>query len=480
MRKELHHIANIERYLDGALNASERRAFEQQLRTDASLRADVQLQRQLVQRLREEAFLADVSAQHQAFTAREQTATAPLSPSRPNWLLSGLLLLLVGSGVGIFYYYWAGAGAVKAAEDTLPTVVEEPMRMPTQASSAPEQLAAAFQPTYQRQRMHAKRTQTISLQGLNAILTIPANALVDADGKVVTGSYDLKYRALDGLAEQAITGLPLLQIGDQAQGLQSVTLFDIRATQDGSPLYLAEGKALSIDLAFSEREEGLALYQLEESTRNWTTQEQAVAFPPKGAYTEALDSIAYKKALREYEIAVEQRNKGITREGHHLDVGTTALRPEGIEKLPDLEQPDPSKYFVRHYKNPRLVQGLQLPEFGVYNCARAYQVQHQVAVAARYTDQQQQVIDNASVLSVVDLDYGAAYSFEPSQFICNGQANNIFLVWTQDGALYSFVKRATVHLKTGAYSFKMERLSERIEGAQDLRQYLHFVRQKVQ
>ena len=103
-----------------------------------------------------------------------------------------------------------------------------------------------------------------------------------------------------------------------------------------------------------------------------------------------------------------------------------------------------------------------------------------MAVAARYTDAQRRIIEQGQVLSVVDLDYQAAYSFEPSQFICNGVANNLFLLWTKDGELYSFVKRATVDLKTGAYSFKMEHLSDRIQHPNDLRDYLDFVQKKIQ
>lgn len=471
MRPELKHIEQIERYLEGDLNSSEKREFERKMAADATLRADVQLQRQVVQQVRETAFLAELEQAHQTFAHAPSHTTTP----RPRWVWSSLLLLLLGaSGAGIWW--------TTHSTSSIPVVEQEvllPSATPTPAvtSAVPEQWLANAQTPYHRKRLTAQSAQHVVLQGINATLSIPANALTDANGNLVNGDYELTYRSLKHPSNQAAAGLPLFYEGQTAQGIESAALLDLHATQDGQPLQLAEGHVLELDLTLPERQEDLSWYHLDK--QQWKKQEQPVIFPEKGAYTEELDQLAYQKALVDYQNAVEERERGITRTGNTYDAGKTALLPKDIKKLPEIERPNRRSYLVRHYDNPRLVRGLRLASFGVYNCGRAYQVHHQVAVAARYTDAQQRVIDNGSVLSVVDLDANAAYSFEPSQFICNGKANNVFLLWTTEGKLYSFVKLATVDLKTGAYSFRMEQLTHRIKAPEDLRDYLDFVQQKT-
>lgn len=471
MRPELQHIEQIERYLEGRLSSSEKQEFERKMAANTTLRADVQLQKQVVRQVRETAFLAELKQAHQTFAP----PPSHLSNRRPRWIWSSLLLLLLGAGI-----WWAirptpPIPPVAAQEMPLPS--EQPSTTPVLSSAAPEQWFTNAQTPYHRKHLAAQSAQRVVLQGMNATLSIPANALTDANGNPVNGDYELAYRSLEHLSDRAAAGLPLFFEGHTAKGIESTALLDLRATQDGQPLHLAEGHVLELDLTLPKRQEGLGWYHLDE--QQWKKQEQAVVFPAKGAYTEQLDQLAYQQALVDYQKAVEERERGITRTGNTYDAGKTALLPKDIKKLPELKRPNRRSYLVRHYDNPRLVRGLRLASFGVYNCGRAYQVRHQVAVAARYTDAQQRVIKKSSVLSVVDLDAKAAYSFEPSQFICNGKANNVFLLWTTDGELYSFVKLATVDLKTGAYSFRMEHLTDRIQAPKDLRNYLNFVQEKT-
>jgi hypothetical protein len=153
--------------------------------------------------------------------------------------------------------------------------------------------------------------------------------------------------------------------------------------------------------------------------------------------------------------------------------------PKRLEKLSDATPPQPNQYLVRHYKNPKLVRALRLGSFGVYNCGKPYQVKNQVVIAGQYTDLQKTMIQHARTLSVIDMDYKAAYSFQPDQFLCNSQANNLLLLWTQNGDLYAFVKKAKVNLQSGTYSFQMENLSERIQNAKDLKVYLERLQGRI-
>src|SRR5688572_13915650 len=72
MRDELNEIRKIENYLNGAMNASERHAFETMLNTDFSLKEEVELQKKVVDRIRFLAFKADVlSMQETLVTAQK-------------------------------------------------------------------------------------------------------------------------------------------------------------------------------------------------------------------------------------------------------------------------------------------------------------------------------------------------------------------------------------------------------------------------
>jgi hypothetical protein len=130
---------------------------------------------------------------------------------------------------------------------------------------------------------------------------------------------------------------------------------------------------------------------------------------------------------------------------------------------------------VQHKHNPKLIKGLQLPSFGVYNCGQKYTVAHQILVEASYTTFQKNAIQNGHTLSVIDLDYNAAYSFEPNRFLCNRVAANVFLLWTTDGKLYSFYKsaRQTMGDKSfGTFAFAMDDLTNQIQSTEELQQYL--------
>lgn len=466
MRQELQNIEYIERYLEDSLSQADKRKFEQHLKEDAQFRAAVNLQRQLVTQVKEQAFLKDIALQHTTFIAQEQ------QQKQHFWWLLPIGSLLVLALVGAWWYNQQPA----PVEETVTALTQEVLVAPILSlGQAPELLAPALQAPYTIEQRSANRTATITFQGTASTLTIPKRSLVNAAGEVITGTYEVQYRSLNNPAAMATAGFPLLTSGDQAQGIASVGAFEVRAFQKGAPLFVATGKTLVLDYELKERVQEAALYHLEEENRTWQASEQTLVLPKKGAYDKVVDSIAFKEAKRIYEASLKAANPAPPqRRKDTLDAGSMYMMPEGegLEKLSDATPPQPNQYLVRHYKNPKLVRALRLGSFGVYNCGKAYHVKNQVVVAAQYTNEQKVVIENARTLSVIDLDYKAAYSFQPDQFICNSQANNVFLLWTQAGSLYAFIKKAEVNLQTGTYSFQMENLSERVQSSRDLKLYL--------
>lgn len=484
MRQELKNIEYIERYLEDNLSILDRRKFEQLMREDDNFKADVDLQRQIVSQLKEEAFLADVSAYHQEFLKQEKSGI-------PKYFWLALFpIVLLSICFGVWYVYQDSTQAdqpqpvisevmesnmVDEIEDNTPTV--EPVK-----TSVVEARQKAFETKFVTKKVSARNGASIQLKGSSSVLHIPENAVVDTDGNPVSGSFDLQYRELRDQAQMAFSKLPMrYQEGDDSYNFNSAGIFEIRAFKDDEALQIASNKSLTLDYEVTKRMRDLELYQLDEEDQTWFNTDKKVQLPQRGAYTESLDSVAYQRALEEYEEKTKKPEKTTpTRTGEHWDAGKITMMPEKITKIETIEKPDPNKYLVKHFTNPKVVKELRLNSFGVYNCSQRYQVQNQVAIDALYTNDQKSAIENANLLSIIDINYNAAYSFKPDQFICNAKANNVFLLWSKEGKLYSFVKRSTVELETGKYSFEMQDISTSVQNTKDLRQYLKFVKKKTQ
>lgn len=475
MRQELQNIEYIERYLENSLSLADKRKFEQHLKEDAQFRAAVNLQRQLITQVKEQAFLQDIAQQHTTFLTQEQQQS-----KRFWWLtpISGVLALAL-----VAVWWFSNQQTAPPIEMPITEVVIEkgiaPIVPPEELGQAPEKLMPALQTAYTTKRLSANKSATITFKGTASTLTIPKHALVNAAGEVVTGNYELQYRSLNNPVAMATAGFPLLTTSSAAEGIASVGAFEVRAFQKGAPLFVAMGKELTLDYELQKRTHQTTLYHLQEDSNTWQASKQALVLPKRGAYEQVVDSVAFKEAERVYEASLKAANPEQPQRRRDTLQGTITMMPKGLEKLSDATPPQSNQYLVRHYKNPKLVRALRLGSFGVYNCGKAYQVKNQVVIAAQYTDQQKVIIEHARTLSVIDMDYKAAYSFQPDQFICNSQANNVFLLWTQTGSLYAFVKKAQVNLQTGTYSFQMENLSERIQNSKDLKAYLARLQTKI-
>lgn len=469
MRQELQNIEYIERYLENDLNNAEKRKFEQHMKEDAGFKAAVNLQRQVVNQLKEEAFLLDVADYHQEF----------IQPSKKGWRLSPwwiILPVLTLISVSLIWHF------MPSSETSIPLTTEQvvlPSTIET-VTAAPAQLKA-FEIAFISKKVSARKGAVIQLKKSKSTLYIPKGAVVDQNGNPVKGAYELQYRELRDRADMAFSGLPMnYKNQDPAEGLNSVGILEVRAFKDGEELQIAPNKALSLDYEVNKRAKDLDLYHLNEKEETWKSTSEVVDLPKRDAYVEEFDSIAYKAAVMAHNEKYKNLGlgDGVERDKEKINVQTTLI-PNRIKKLEKEERPNPNKYIVKHYKNPRLVENLRLHSFGIYNCGQKYTIKNQIAVSADYTDLEQMAIDNAHTLSIIDMNYNAAYSFKPEQFICNAKANNIFLLWSKDGKLYAFVKRATVKMNTGDYSFQMEDLSEKIQNTSDLKRYLKFVEKKT-
>lgn len=483
MRQELKNIEYIERYLENTLNAADKYMFEQHLLKDAEFRAAVNFQKMLLNQLKEEAFLEDITDYHFDFIASER-----VKPARFIRRFGWFILFFIITGITILGLILTPNSTIITTKNsdkntnnkTIPQEEKEIVLLQDIHQKVIKIKNKAFEKPFIKITIQADEGADISIPNSHTVLHLPANAVVDKNGKLITGSFDLQVRILDDQAELASIGLPMnYNYKGATSNLTTLGLIEVRAFKGNKELQLAPNKEISLDYELPYRKSNLKFYHFDKNSETWIASEK-ITLPIKGSYIELIDSARYWADFEAYEMRKEQNKlkSPVSRDGKKITVDEFSLQPEGISKKEELA-PNPNRYLVKHYNNPRLVKALKLKSFGVYNCGQVYKTENQIAIAAEYTDQQKEVIKNAQLLSVIDMNYNAAYSFEPSNFICNGLANNVFLLWTNDKKLYSFVKRSTVKLGTGSYSFTMEDLSHKILNTNDLRAYLKFVEEKI-
>jgi hypothetical protein len=477
MRKELENIENIEHYLEGKLDNSDHNKFEQDMLEDPVFKETVDLQRQITGHLKEEAFLADVASYHQDFVAQEKRGR-----KQGIWFITPVLLLST-----VLIIWWA----MQPPADTIGlsnASIEEPTNtvgntIVNQEENVLEITTKAFQINFITKKINAKKGAVIDLKGSESVLHIPAFAVVDKEGNTVKGTYLLQYRELKDRAQFAFSGISMMYENSEGNHtFNSAGIFEVQAFKDGVELQLASDKKLILDYEINEPMSGLGFYYLDGASQTWLATKEHVELPQKGAKIEKFDRVGYQSAQVKHEKKFDnyiKAKKEAIRNGKEWNLDGTTLWPDNIEEVMEEERPNPNKYIVVRRANPKLVQGLNIASLGAYNCSQIYKIENQVAISGTYTDLKRVEIEGAQVLSVIDLDYNAAYSFVSEDFLCNSKANNVFLLLTKEDKLYAFVKSATQTMTTGTYSFAMEDLSKSIQSTSDLRDYLKFVAQKT-
>ena len=116
-------------------------------------------------------------------------------------------------------------------------------------------------------------------------ITIPANALVDKHGNLVTGEVNVKYREFHDAYQIMQAGIPMGNIENDA--LQSAGMFEIKAFQGNDELDLGAGKEIGVQLAAYRPSDGYDIYQLNKDNK-WDLTGKAV----RSVNTEKFDKCA--------------------------------------------------------------------------------------------------------------------------------------------------------------------------------------------
>lgn len=110
-----------------------------------------------------------------------------------------------------------------------------------------------------------------------ARVVLPASALTDQEGNLVTGKAKLKFREFHDAGDIYLAGIPMRYDSAGQKNLETAGMFEIRCEQGGVPLKLKQGMSAKVDLATQTAANGYNTYFLDESKRNWSYMEPSTA-----------------------------------------------------------------------------------------------------------------------------------------------------------------------------------------------------------
>ena len=100
-------------------------------------------------------------------------------------------------------------------------------------------------------------------------IVIPANALVDENGRKVKGKVTMKFREYQNAREIFLSGIPMQLGEDRSDYFSSAGMMEIRVSQKNKPLKLAGDKSVDVELASAiDPTSNYKLFKLEED-KNW-------------------------------------------------------------------------------------------------------------------------------------------------------------------------------------------------------------------
>lgn len=181
---------------------------------------------------------------------------------------------------------------------------------------------------YSKYRINAEKGAELKHKDGSRI-SIPKHALVDKNGKQLVGEVTIEYKEMKDLGDVICNGIPMrYDSAGKSYDLETAGMFDIRAYQNGEPVFIKPGEELSLHFASTNPEDRFNQYYLDTLKRNWVylkrddlpKQEPALA-------AEESPKLQNKKTLaiqREIEVVIPQKIDSITK---RYQQATKALKP---------------------------------------------------------------------------------------------------------------------------------------------------------
>lgn len=286
-------------------------------------------------------------------------------------------------------------------------------------------------------------------------IRIPANAVVYENGKPVFGNYTVSYTEYRNPAEILFSGLPM-EFKDKTGSylFNSAGMYEIRGTKDGKELVLQ--KDITIDFNCTKNEADVNFYEMDDQSGEWTV---------------------LRKDLFGQQTSFKQENVAVTTTGTLVREQRTkrGVKPDSYTSAKTASDSIMIEGNIKGHQYPNLVLGLNSSKFGVYNCDQVYRIANQTIISPKYLDaSSKKLIKNQNMVCLIDKNVNASFSFGPRQVTCNSKGENIFLLFTEDGEVYSLKseKDKRIDLNQKEPEFVMENITNKVKTSDDLKNYL--------
>jgi hypothetical protein len=344
-------------------------------------------------------------------------------------------------------------------------------------------LPNGFDVPFQSFKVNADRDTILVVNAKGTRIHVPKHAFVCGGNNINGKPVDLMFREYTNAAEMAFSGINMTyKENNQEQYFNSAGMFEIQGSCNGQALELCKDKSIKVDYAIAHQVKDMAFYSLNKTNNEWL---KAQEIQPK----KLVKKLARRKRRIRHGHFIDKRCplriifsknqpmqvQSIKRndtvkfhgdaKGKNLDFGNNANDRSGTLLASGAD--------VGH-TYPDIIEGLNVPSFGVYNCDQIYQLPRVVQVKAKYKDENGKEIVNPYLVSLIDLDFNGAFSFDANNFRCNPNGKNALAMFTTTGDLYllDVAGFSSLGVKAnGDYTFTVTRANDKVKNSTDLANY---------
>ena len=339
-----------------------------------------------------------------------------------------------------------------------------------------------FTPDFVDYRIDPTVYTQLPLGNEGTMLRIPKDAFVDLEGNVVTTPVTIQYKEYNNAADMAFSKIPMTYKG---YNFNSSGMFEIQGQSNGEPVRVASGKSLQMDYHLAQKNPNTDFYRLNERSKEWELVKKlpemadpAVAQKTNKVQLPEVNVNQNVAPIRNVNVdnVVLNNLRGRGGRGNQLNIrgkrgNNFVVKDDGNRTANTLL----ASGMDAGHTYPDIVKGLNVESFGVYNCDQVYRLPNRVTITATYQDEKGQPIEDLHVLSLIDLKYNGAFSFDPANFTCNSKGDNVLLLFDKAGQLYMLDKGKFGKMKitsSGVQTFTLKNVSGKIRNTNDLAKHL--------
>jgi hypothetical protein len=144
------------------------------------------------------------------------------------------------------------------------------------ACSREKHASVSVKPPFENVRISARSYDVDPVKGgqikmaNGTCISVPANAFVDKEGKLVKQKVTLQYREFHNAAEIMASGIPMnYDSAGEHLNFQSAGMFEINGESGGQPVTVAQGKSLTVSMASSESGSQYNFFRYDPDKHNW-------------------------------------------------------------------------------------------------------------------------------------------------------------------------------------------------------------------